>query len=242
MPQAHAPIVNGWSQPRSAGSHTVKTGETLYSIAFSYNKDYQELAKINQLRAPYALKPGQVLNIAKHKLTNNQLVSRDNRYKSLPSSTKTPIMRNKKSKQSSNGMVTAVSAHKTQAPTRGHWHWPARGQVSKTTDPTTHKTVGIDIAKRVGSVVSASAAGTVVYSGRGIRGYGQLLIIKHGNDWLSAYAYNQRVFVREGDNIARGQKIALMGQNAAGKPLLHFEIRHHGHPIDPLSYLSRSLA
>jgi lipoprotein NlpD len=118
---------------------------------------------------------------------------------------------------------------------RVDWMWPATGKVVATFNGTASK--GVDIAGRVGDPVFASAAGRVVYSGEGIPAYGKLVIIRHNNTYLSAYAHNSQILVKEGQNVARGQKIAELGASGAKEAKLHFEIRRLGKPVDPLAYL-----
>ena len=114
------------------------------------------------------------------------------------------------------------------------WGWPAKGRVS---DLFSESTKGIDIAGTQGQAVTASAGGKVVYSGAGLRGYGKLIIIKHNDTYLSAYAHNSKLLVKEGETVVKGQKIAEMGSTDAGLVKLHFEIRKNGKPVDPLKYL-----
>lgn len=114
------------------------------------------------------------------------------------------------------------------------WGWPAKGRVS---DLFSESTKGIDIAGTQGQAVTASAGGKVVYSGAGLRGYGRLIIIKHNDTYLSAYAHNSKLLVKEGETVVKGQKIAEMGSTDAGLVKLHFEIRKNGKPVDPLKYL-----
>jgi len=115
------------------------------------------------------------------------------------------------------------------------WIWPADGKVLSTF--TDGKTKGIDISGKPGDDVLASSAGRVVYAGAGLRGYGKLVIIKHNADFLSAYAHNQTLLVKEGQSVTKGQKIAELGDTDADRPKLHFEIRRRGKPVDPLKYL-----
>ncbi len=115
------------------------------------------------------------------------------------------------------------------------WSWPVNGKVLGGFSETASK--GIDIAGKHGEAVHAAAGGRVVYAGEGLRGYGRLVIIKHDGAYLSAYAHNNLILVKEGQNIARGQKIAEVGNTDADQPKLHFEIRRQGKPVDPLKYL-----
>lgn len=116
----------------------------------------------------------------------------------------------------------------------GEWVWPSKGRVS---DLFSESTKGIDIVGMRGQAVTASAGGKVVYSGEGLRGYGKLIIIKHNETYLSAYAHNSKLLVKEGEAVIKGQKIAEMGSTDAGLVKLHFEIRKNGKPVDPLKYL-----
>ena len=113
--------------------------------------------------------------------------------------------------------------------------WPVRGRVIATFSEPTNK--GVDIAGRLGDPVVAAAPGRVVYTGTGIRGYGKLIVIRHENGWNSVYAHNREILVKEGQTVARGQKIAELGDTDADQPKLHFEIRRHGRPVDPLRHL-----
>lgn len=115
------------------------------------------------------------------------------------------------------------------------WLWPAGGAVLAGYDEATNK--GVDIGGNPGDPVIASAAGQVVYSGSGLRGYGKLVIIKHNDDYLTAYAHNQALLVKEGEAISKGQRIAELGSTDADRPKLHFEIRRQGRPVDPMQYL-----
>jgi lipoprotein NlpD len=116
------------------------------------------------------------------------------------------------------------------------WAWPAAGRVvERFTDTGTNK--GVDIAAKVGDPVLAAGPGRVVYSGQGLRGYGRLIIIKHNNTYLSAYAHNSTLLVKEGQTVTRGQKIAEAGSTDSDTPKLHFEIRRQGKPVDPLKLL-----
>ena len=117
------------------------------------------------------------------------------------------------------------------------WGWPTQGKVVAEFSETS-SAKGVDIAGKTGQPVQAAAAGKVVYSGSGLRGYGKLIIIKHNKTYLSAYAHNSQILVKEGQSIAKGQKIAEMGDSDADRVKLHFEIRRFGKPVDPMKYLS----
>ena len=119
---------------------------------------------------------------------------------------------------------------------RIEWVWPAKGKIVGTFSDTANLK-GIDIAGSAGAPVVASAGGTVVYAGTGLRGYGKLIIVKHNKTYLSAYAHNRDILVKEGDKVSKGQKIAEMGNTDASEVKLHFEIRRQGKPMDPARYL-----
>jgi len=210
-----APVVEGWQTPQSTkGQHTVQKGETLYSIAFRYGYDFRELAKINDLGPDYALKPGQKLNLEKKlKKSTPQPIK-------IVSKTKTKIV-----------APTSVPATKVTA-----WQWPTKGKVVNRY-ASDKGSKGIDIAANLGAPVVATAGGKVVYSGSGLRGYGNLIIIKHTSEFLSAYAHNSKLLAKEGDWVKIGQKIALVGHSESKINKLHFEIRKSGKPVDPLVYL-----
>ena len=118
------------------------------------------------------------------------------------------------------------------------WFWPTRGKIVKSDSPTSKK--GVDISGSSGQPVKAAAEGKIVYSGSGLVGYGKLIIIKHNDKFLSAYAYNSDLLVNEGDIVKAGQKISEMGQDQSGRNILHFEIRLNGNPINPLKYLPKN--
>lgn len=114
------------------------------------------------------------------------------------------------------------------------WSWPVTGTLLTSYSP---KTKGIDIGGKFGQPIVASADGKVVYAGGGLRGYGKLIIIKHNSQYLSAYAHNNRLIVRDGEWVKRGQVIAYMGKDGSRGAVLHFEIRSHGNPVNPLNFL-----
>ncbi len=212
----YAPVVD--LQPMQAvmsGSHTVQAGENLYSISVRYARDYRELAASNNIPAPYILSVGQTIHLAP------QIAS------PAPASPSAPA-------QNAATVIAAPSAQPID-----HWQWPAQGElIAKFSS----KSNGLKIAGQAGDKVVAAADGRVVYSGAGLRGYGQLIIIKHNDTYLTAYAHNQRLLVNEGEHVTRGTQIAEMGDTEADSVRLHFEIRREGSPIDPLSYLPEHTA
>lgn len=223
----YAPVVDGWKQPVSKqGYHRVRTGETLYSIAWQYGLDYRDLVKINHLQAPYTLHVGEPLALvfnSKSKTSRQKIIKKQKVKDNVSRKKNTYIKGNQRPSQQSN----TVRA----------WQWPARGVIVGDYQTSATGNKGVDICGARGSAIKAASSGTLVYSGNGIRGYGNLLIIKHNGLYLSAYGHNERLLVHEGQIVKRGEKIATMGLSEQGRPVLHFEIRRAGKPVNPHSYL-----
>ncbi len=213
------PVTEGWQKPSSArNAYIVQEKDTLYSIAWAFGVDYRYLAELNNIKAPYALRRGQRLHI-------NPLSSRS----SVKYQTKSP-------KPLSELRYSVMDS--STKPLSG-WIWPTAGKVVAKFNNKLGGNKGIDIVGGNNQPVLACNHGIVVYSGTGIRSYGKLIIIKHSDDYLSAYAYNQEMLVSEGQEVKARQKIAIMGKDNDGKTALHFEIRRFGKPVDPLLYLPR---
>ena len=231
----------------------VKKGDTLYSIGFSQSIDYKALARINGIGAPYSIFPGQKLRLKANKaLINNSGV------KTTPMVTKKPLKATKAIPQKTINTSQSTTIKKPpinkpiikkpiikkpatqQAPSSNtRWIWPVTGKIISTFSNSDVARKGIDVSIKLGSAVYASNNGIVVYSGDGLRGYGELIIVKHSNNLLSAYAHNTSRLVKEGANVKQGQVIAKSGKGTDGKPLLHFEIRKNGQPVNPLIYLPK---
>jgi len=197
--------------------HIVKKGDTLFSISWRYGIDAKELARWNRIPHPYTIYPGQRLRL------NSTAPTSSTAYKSSSKSSSKQTKKTQKTKK-----VASVPV--------GDWRWPARG---KLLSKFSAKNNGIDIAAKEGTVVSAAAAGKVVYAGNGLKGYGNLLIIKHNASYFSVYAHNKRLLVSEGATVKIGQKIAEVGSTGTDRSKLHFEIRKDGNPVDPLKFLPR---
>lgn len=279
------------------GYYIVKRGDTLYSIAHQYERDYRDLAAWNNLGDANVIKQGQELRVvppegvsavvSKPLAPPSSIESRP-----LDGSTSRPIGAASPGAATSVGSATplASAGNKTEpkggriaysaqawkdlqaglkpgsatttsapavssapagkpaqtaggkpAPASGadddvDWVWPSTGKVIAGFNDSTNK--GLDIAGNIGDPVLAAGAGRVVYVGTGVRGYGNLVIVKHNNsNYISAYAHNSEVFVKEGQSVQKGQKIAALGNSDADRPKLHFEIRRQGSPVDPLKYL-----
>jgi lipoprotein NlpD len=198
-------------------------GDTLYGISKRYGVSVERLAQLNQLKKPYVIKPGQTIFL---KPLKTEALS---------------TARVEKTKKKPGGTTPAVSSH-TQSqsvswPKTVRWQRPANGKIVKKFSRWRNDAKGIVIEGKLGNPVVASADGKVVYSGNGLISYGNLIIIKHNKSFLSAYAYNRKLLVQEGDMVKAGQKIAEMGRKDKLSPRLHFEIRKNGKPVDPLKYL-----
>jgi len=247
-PATHAkPLIDEQSlsirQPERP-TRTVVHGDTLYSIAWESGQDYRELAKWNRISPPYIIKPGQALLVlpptekTQAKLNATGKDANKTKTKSTNSSSKTGkavASADRPKKKNNTRSVPSTSSGKTLA---GSWAWPADGRLLKRySDSGSGK--GLDIGGQRGQPIRAAAGGRIVYQGSGLRGYGQLIIIKHSDEFLSAYAHNDRTYVKEGDVVKRGQKIADMGNTGTDRVKLHFEIRRQGVPTDPLKYLPK---
>tara|TARA_B110000483_G_scaffold238408_1_gene314972 strand:- start:593 stop:1600 length:1008 start_codon:yes stop_codon:yes gene_type:complete len=215
----------------STNSHTVRSGETLYSIAFQYDLDFRSLALANKLRAPFTIFVDQELSLIVTDL------SRDVGQSTVNSTVGTAVSDNSVARSQSGSSRTGgvlrqpiQSSNSTPA-----WAWPHAGRILRGFRDADNK--GLDIAGLLGDSVFAASAGDVVYSGRGIQGSGNLIIIRHNDRYLSAYAHNSAMLVGEGSRVAAGDKIAEVGQNSAGVSMLHFEIRLEGKSVDPSELL-----
>ena len=209
-----APVVESrWrTEHTRVARHVVMRGETLYALSFQYDQDYERLAQINQLRPPYTLHVGQVLQLKT----------------ALPKA------------RSIYHPPAAIRRHQEPpATSRARWLWPAEGRIMTTFAPNSGRK-GIDIAGKKGEKIRAASTGIVAYAGNGLSGYGNLIIIKHNQHVLTAYGNNLRNLVHEGQHITTGQVIAEMGVIDRRYWGLHFEIRQGGNPVDPRNYLKKS--
>jgi lipoprotein NlpD len=225
----------GLRQPESE-YREVQAGDTLYSIAWDSGRDYKEVAAWNNIRSPYTIVPGQKLRL----YPPDAETARRGRQKTPPVSP--PPGTSASSKDSSVRRVVPVeksgAVSKSAIPKYGSWAWPTEGSLLDQY-AANGPNKGIDIGGKKGQPILAAETGQVVYQGSGLRGYGQLIIIKHNADFLSAYAHCDKIYVKEGSVIKRGQKIAAMGNSGVDKVKLHFEIRYRGAPVDPLNYLPK---
>lgn len=226
-------------RPVTSGSYVVRPQDTLYSIAFRFGRDWKELAASNGIPAPYTIRPGQVIHFSKKPART--VAAAKPATPARPSATTSKPAAKPAAKPVSKPAATATSKPAASTPKQaapvGKWLWPAEGTVISRFFSNTTLNKGIDIAGQIGQPVKATAKGTVVYAGSDLRGYGELIIIKHDDTFISAYGHNRRLLVNEGQQVGAGQQIAEMGSTGTDRVKLHFEIRRQGSPVDPLQYL-----
>jgi len=220
----YAPIYN-LERPKTvtSGSYVVRRGDTLYAIAWRYGRDYRELARANGIRWPYTIFKGQRISLSKQ----------------APVKKWTPTDTKKQAQKDSKAQTKVAAQLKSQTVmSKGPivWRWPVQGKIVGKFGANNK---GLDIKGRAGQAVKAAADGVVVYAGSGLIGYGNLVIVKHSQTFLSAYAHNKKILVAEKNKVKSGQKIAEMGSSGASENKLHFEIRKNGKPVNPLWYLPR---
>ena len=243
------------------GSYRVRRGDSLHAIAFNFGLDWRDIARWNGIDAPYVIYPEQVLRLGPapepdravtttaarpFPQSSDRAVSRD----AAPSPvapepvTRPPVAQVPRS-QVPAGQQSPSSSPASQPPARpavaqtdpDAWLWPTEGRILSRFRPNDPSRNGIEIGGEEGQAIRASAAGEVVYSGNGLIGYGELIIIKHSDRMLSAYGHNRERLVAEGQRVAAGEKIAEMGKDERNRALLHFEVRRDGTPQDPLPFL-----
>jgi lipoprotein NlpD len=220
------------SPPKPGSSALVRKGETLYRIATTHGVSPLDLAMWNRIPPPYTIYPGQRLRLT---APGPNAPPRVAGTPPKPPATRPPV---------GTTPTTPPPKPPTQPPAPPpeaafDWRWPADGTVIgrfAAGDPTRQ---GVDIAGKSGSPVRAAADGVVVYSGAGLVGYGELIIVKHSEQWLSAYGHNRSRLVNEGQRVKAGEQIAEMGRSGASRDMLHFEIRYNGKPQDPLAALPK---
>jgi len=207
--------------------HVVRNGDTLYSIAWSAGLDYRALARWNGISPPYVIKPGQKLRLRP---------GPGDRPQATASAASREARRSEPKPSEPEPQQQSTTAASSGPP---GWVWPTSGPVLRKFSGNSANP-GIDIGGTGGQPVKSAAGGRVVYSGDGLRGYGELIIVKHNELFLSAYAHNRKRLVREGQRVRRGQPIAEMGSTGTDRVKLHFEIRKQGAAVDPLKYLPRT--
>ncbi|OED45066.1 peptidase M23 [Endozoicomonas sp. (ex Bugula neritina AB1)] len=213
------------------GEHIVREGETLYSIAWLYNRDFNELAQVNGIPKPHTIYPGQTLSLAAVKRKAVVYKPRSKPVKPKPVIDQQQRVVKKQSEKNNQKTKQTYS--------NIGWRWPSDGRIVSRYSIKAPVNKGIDINGKLGEPVRAADGGEVVYAGSELTGYGRLIILKHNSSYLSAYAHNRELFVREGDSVKAGQKIAEIGSTGTTEPKLHFEIRRNGKPVDPMGYLPK---
>lgn len=237
--------------------YVVEKGDSVYVISVLADKDVNDIIRYNHLKAPYTIHPGQKLNLWRPVYTppsfdgtgagNSQTasISKKNTSNSTTKVSRkestSPVVQSKakeyvevESKQNVNNSVTQTTSKNDKVE---RWVWPTKGRVISKFSIGEQGNKGIDIAGQRGQDVVSTASGVVVYAGNALRGYGNLIIIKHNDEYLSAYAHNDRLLIREGQSVKTGQKIASMGSTGTNSVRLHFEIRYKGKSVNPERYL-----
>jgi lipoprotein NlpD len=203
--------------PATGGTYVVRPGDTLYKIAQANGMEIATLARLNNITDPSQLRVGQVLRLDESGPAPEPVTST---AKPVPV---TPVK-----------PAEPVTAPRASDAAVINWGWPASGKIIQSFNANTK---GIDISGAVGEPVHAAADGKVMYAGNGVRGLGNLILLGHSNGFITAYAHNQSLLVKTGEQIKKGAKIAAIGQTDTTSPRLHFEIRRRGTPVDPMSYL-----
>jgi lipoprotein NlpD len=219
-------------QAAAAGVHIVERGDTLFKIAFTHRLDWRDLAAWNRLGDANRIYPGQQLRLT----PPAGVPARTGTAASRPPAQQRPVGA---SPPASTAPSAPPAGARTTAPAGPppQWRWPVDGPLVWGFGESRRNPTGIGIGGLDGAEVRAAADGEVVYSGSGLIGYGQLIILKHNDSFLSAYGYNRSLRVNEGARVKAGEPIALMGRGPADRPLLHFEIRVDGKPADPAKFL-----
>ncbi len=244
MPAPVVPVVQpaGFENAGKAGYYTVKPKDTLIGIGLETGQSHKDIARWNSLENPNRIEIGQVLRVLPP-VSDSVAVAKP---VASGAASATPIAAGSP-KPASASASAASSPVPAAAPPVAHsaagaageddiaWIWPSNGTVLAGFDEAKNK--GLDIGGKAGEPVVASADGKVVYAGAGLRGYGNLIILKHNNVFLTAYAHNQALLVKEDQSVKKGQKIAEMGNSDADRVKLHFEVRRQGKPVDPAKYL-----
>ena len=239
-----APVVQpaGFENAGKAGYYTVKPKDTLIGIGLETGQSHKEIARWNNLENPNRIEVGQVLRVlpptADSVAVAKPVVSGAAAATAIAAGSAKPA-----SAPVSAASSAAPAAAPPVAPAAAvvasedeiAWIWPSNGALLAGFDEVKNK--GLDIGGKAGEPVVASADGKVVYAGAGLRGYGNLIILKHNNVFLTAYAHNQALLVKEDQSVKKGQKIAEMGNSDADRVKLHFEVRRQGKPVDPAKYL-----
>jgi lipoprotein NlpD len=245
-PSGGVRVVDRNSRDRvSSGQYVVQRGDTLWSIAFRFGWDWRDLAQVNNIRPPHVIYPGQTIRFSGQ--AARVVAARPAVPPAASESGTPPVVTNPVPTPPPLTQPSAPAAKppvastpiKPVARSASGWAWPAGGTVIGRFSSNGSLNKGIDIAGELGQPVLAASDGAVVYAGSGLRGYGELVIIKHSDTYVSAYGHNRRLLVQEGQQVKAGQTIAEMGSTGTDRVKLHFEIRRQGKPVDPLQYLPK---
>ncbi len=233
-PDPKGPAYKDSYQVTNDGHYRVRRGDTLHAIAFNFGLDWKEIAAWNGIRSPYTIYPDQELRLS---APASKTVVRAAPPKSTTSTTReyTPETKSRSTTREYTPAPEPRAAPAASDPKV--WLWPVEGKVISNFRPDDPARKGMDIGGKEGQAIIATAGGEVVYSGSGLIGYGELIIIKHNESLLSAYAHNRKRLVSEGQKVKAGERIAEMGRNDRNQAMLHFEIRLNGNPQDPRRYL-----
>lgn len=232
--------------------YIVQKGDTLFSIAWRANSEVKRIAKLNNLSSPYKIFPQQKLFLVESNVKKTVKVSKDKvqLQKLNKSSKKQPKNSSKNTLASSKKQAYGENVTKNETVQKAlpksdfstkikKWQWPVKGKIIELFSNRAQGNKGIDITGRRGTKIRSAATGKVVYAGNALRGYGKLIIIKHNDDYLSAYAHNDKILVKEQQQINIGEVIATMGDSDASTVMLHFEIRYRGKSVNPEKYLPK---
>jgi lipoprotein NlpD len=224
--------------PAPPGHYRIRRGDTLYAIADRRGLSYKTLARWNGIDPPYRIYAGRLLRVEPPSAGRSPTPVTPSAHGGTPGAAvaKTASPRPKVERSVSKPAQLNPS-EPTVAGGKLRWRWPLEGRVTQSFRRGDRTRQGVRIVGRAGQKVVAAEGGVVVYSGSGLKGYGNLIIVKHNTDYLSAYGFNRRLLVKEGERVKRGQIVAEVGQVTGGEYLLHFEIRKDGTAVDPLAYL-----
>jgi lipoprotein NlpD len=253
-PVAVEPRLPGAENAYKPGYYTVRPGDTLIRIALDAGQNWRDIARWNNIDNPNVIEVGQVLRVIPPVASASAVATAP----TAPATPATPASPPASRVAAAPGAAASVAVPAASAASASivatvppvgappaapageddlGWSWPTASAGSVLAGFDEQRNKGLDIAGKAGDAVLAAADGRVVYAGAGLRGYGNLIILKHNNTYLSAYAHNQALLVKEDQTVRKGQKIAEMGSSDADRVKLHFEIRRQGKPVDPARYL-----
>lgn len=236
-----APIVDGsaggpagTSQPtqRAGGTYQVRAGDTLYKIAQAHGMSVASLSSMNNISDPSQLRVGQILQLSEG--ATQVAVTTPVNTGSSGTKPATPVEQTPPTSGTTTTPAATGAVQKASDANLISWGWPANGPVIQSF---TTATKGVDLSGTIGEPIRAAADGKVMYAGNGVRGLGNLILVGHSNGFITAYAHNDTLSVKTGDEVKKGQSIATLGQSDTSSPRLHFEIRRRGTPVNPLAYL-----